>query len=80
VYENKGPLWKTGGQSGNVYEHKGSYRSKAGMLLKTHGLSFRPASKRQGSASRLGLEWRKHERAYCHVVYQTLHRLGLPGA
>jgi hypothetical protein len=35
VYENKEPLWKTGWQSGNVIENKGTYKSKAGMLLKT---------------------------------------------
>jgi hypothetical protein len=34
VYENKGPLWKTGRQSGNVIENKGTYEFKAGMLLK----------------------------------------------
>jgi hypothetical protein len=32
VYENKGPLWKTGWQSGNVVENKGTYESEAGML------------------------------------------------
>jgi hypothetical protein len=47
VYENKGPLWKTGGQSGNVSENKGSYGPKAGMLLKTHGLIFRMADRFQ---------------------------------
>jgi hypothetical protein len=41
VYENKGPLWKTGGKSGNVYENKASYLAKAGKSLKTHGLSLR---------------------------------------
>jgi hypothetical protein len=34
VIENKGPLWKTQGLSGNVIENKGSYALKAGMLLK----------------------------------------------
>ncbi len=34
VYENKGPLWKTGWQSGNVIENKGGHALKAGMLLK----------------------------------------------
>jgi hypothetical protein len=38
VYENKGSLWKTCPQSGNLYENKGGYRSRAGMLLKTKGL------------------------------------------
>jgi hypothetical protein len=49
VVENKGPLWKTGGQSGNVYENKDSYKSKPGMLLKTIDLVFgwESASKRQ---------------------------------
>jgi len=28
-------LWKTRGKSGNVYENKGTYPFKAGMLLKT---------------------------------------------
>ena len=35
VYENKGPLWKTCGQSWNVAENKDSYPFEAGMLLKT---------------------------------------------
>ena len=39
VYENKGPLWKTRWQSGNVYENTGTYPSKAGMLLKTQIVS-----------------------------------------
>ena len=34
VYENKGPLWKKWGLSGNLIENKGSYALKAGMLLK----------------------------------------------
>jgi hypothetical protein len=34
VIENKGPLWKTQGLSGNVIEKKGGYALKAGMLLK----------------------------------------------
>ena len=34
VIENKGPLWKTQGLSGNVVENKASYAQKAGMLLK----------------------------------------------
>ena len=34
VYENKGPLWKTGWQIGNVIENTGTYEFKAGMLLK----------------------------------------------
>jgi hypothetical protein len=34
VIENKGPLWKTQGLSGNVVENKASYALKAGMLLK----------------------------------------------
>jgi hypothetical protein len=32
LYENKGPLWKTGWQSGNVVENKGTYDFRAGML------------------------------------------------
>jgi hypothetical protein len=39
VYENKGPLWKTWGKSGNVIENKGSYASKAVMLLKSKVVS-----------------------------------------
>jgi hypothetical protein len=38
VYENKGPLWKTWSRSGNVTENKGTYSSKAGILLKTNEL------------------------------------------
>ena len=34
VYENKGPLWKTGWQSGNVIENKGTYKLNAVILLK----------------------------------------------
>jgi hypothetical protein len=34
LIENKGPLWKTEGLSGNVTENKGGYALKAGMLLK----------------------------------------------
>jgi hypothetical protein len=53
VYENKGPLWKIGERSGNVYENKGSYLPKAGMLLKTNGLSFRMADRFQAPGQRL---------------------------
>ncbi|MGA9057190.1 MAG: hypothetical protein WB763_11830 [Terriglobia bacterium] len=35
VIENKGPLWKTRRQSGNVVENKHSYPQYPGMLLKT---------------------------------------------
>jgi len=28
LIENKGPLWKTWGQSGNVYENKGDISQK----------------------------------------------------
>jgi hypothetical protein len=35
VHENKGPLWKDYGRSGNVIENKGSYANFAGMSLKT---------------------------------------------
>jgi hypothetical protein len=38
VYENKGPLWKTSRQSGNVVENKHSYAQDPGMLLKTEGV------------------------------------------
>ena len=38
VYENKGTLWKTDGQSRNVAENKGTYRLNPGMLLKTQGV------------------------------------------
>jgi hypothetical protein len=34
VYENKGPLRRTSGQSRNVVENKSTYRSHPGMLLK----------------------------------------------
>ena len=34
VIENKGQLWKTPQENGNVTENKGSYTFKAGMLLK----------------------------------------------
>jgi hypothetical protein len=34
VIENKGPLWKTPQESGNVRENKGSYSLKVGMSLK----------------------------------------------
>jgi hypothetical protein len=40
VYENKGPLWKTGWQSGNVVENKGTYAFKAGTLLKIKVVSM----------------------------------------
>jgi hypothetical protein len=39
VYENKGPLWKTGWQSWNVIENKGTYEFKARMLLKRQVVS-----------------------------------------
>jgi hypothetical protein len=32
LIENKGPLWKTGRQSGNVVEKTGTYPVKPGML------------------------------------------------
>jgi hypothetical protein len=38
LIENKGPLWKAWRRSGNVVENKGSYASKAGILLKRKGL------------------------------------------
>ena len=38
VYENKGLAWKEWAESGNVYEKKDSYVSKAGMYLKTRQL------------------------------------------
>jgi hypothetical protein len=34
VYENKGPVWETSGQSRNVIENKTTYWSYPGMLLK----------------------------------------------
>jgi hypothetical protein len=34
VYENKGPVLKTGWESWNVIENKGTYNFKTGMLLK----------------------------------------------
>jgi hypothetical protein len=40
VYENKGPLWKKWGSSGNVYENKGIYVLRAGIYLKTRELMF----------------------------------------
>jgi hypothetical protein len=40
VVENKGSLWKTRAGSGNVYENKGGYLSKAGMSLKMKGLGI----------------------------------------
>jgi hypothetical protein len=40
VIENKGPLWKTPAASGNVYENKGCYLSKAGMSMKMKGLGI----------------------------------------
>jgi hypothetical protein len=36
VYENKGPLWKTWGQSWNVIENKGTCGLNPGMLLKVN--------------------------------------------
>jgi hypothetical protein len=57
VTENKGPLWKTGGKSGNVYENKASYLSKAGMSLKTHGLSSRAAGCFQSPAALSSWLW-----------------------
>src|SRR5208337_4186206 len=39
VTENKGPLWKTRRQGGNVIENKASYAKNAGMLLKRNGIS-----------------------------------------
>jgi hypothetical protein len=55
-YENKGPPWKTGAGSGNVYENKGSYLYKAGILLKTIDLTFgwQTASKRRGQRFQIG--------------------------
>jgi hypothetical protein len=41
VYENKGPLWKTGRKSGNVIEKTGTYGSKPGMLMKRKEVSKR---------------------------------------
>jgi hypothetical protein len=32
VIENKGPMWKPWGRSGNVIEKTGTYLLKAGML------------------------------------------------
>jgi hypothetical protein len=41
IYENKEPLWKEWGRSGNVIENKGTYRQGAGMLLKIQVVSRR---------------------------------------
>jgi hypothetical protein len=37
VYENKGPLWKTGWQGGNVIENKASYALKSGNVVEKKG-------------------------------------------
>jgi hypothetical protein len=37
VYENKGPLWKTDWQSGNVTENKASYALKSGNVVEKKG-------------------------------------------
>jgi hypothetical protein len=37
VYENKGPLWKTEWQSGNVIENKASYALKSGNVVENKG-------------------------------------------
>ena len=39
VYENKGPVFHSPMESGNVIENKDSYALKAGMLLKTQVVS-----------------------------------------
>jgi hypothetical protein len=37
LYENKGSVFHRPRRSGNVYENKGGWPQKAGMLLKTKG-------------------------------------------
>jgi hypothetical protein len=37
VYENKGPLWKTGWKSGNVIENKASCALKGGNVVEKKG-------------------------------------------
>ena len=39
VYENKGPAFSSPARTGNVVENKGSYASRAGMLLKRQVVS-----------------------------------------
>ena len=39
VYENKGSVFHSPGQSGNVVENKDTYEFKAGMLLKIQVVS-----------------------------------------
>jgi hypothetical protein len=43
VIENKGPLRKTHGVSGNVVENKSSYTLRAGILLKIQVVTVREA-------------------------------------